>query len=97
MACSEKSIKFIAYKLIKKHIERLGKYAKFNVHAKVIERLGSYNVVEEDWAIDLDYFDDGLVPFANCIVDVTTGACIEYADTRDKYKLTKKVPYDYDS
>jgi hypothetical protein len=28
-------------------------------------------------------------------VDVTTGVRIEYADTRDKYKLTKKVPYDY--
>jgi hypothetical protein len=90
MACSEKSIKSIAYKLIKKHIERLGEYAKFNVHSnKVIERLGSYDVVEEDWAIDLDHLDDGLVPFANCIVDVTTGARIEYADTRDKYKLTK--------
>jgi phage/plasmid-associated DNA primase len=75
----------------------MGKYARFNVHAnKVIERLGFYNVVEEDWAIDLDHMDDGLVPFNSCIINVATGARIAYDDTRDKYKLTKKVPYDYD-
>lgn len=97
VGCSDKSVKSIAYKLIKKHIDKMGKYARFNAHAnKIIERLGSYNVVEEDWAIDLDHMDDGLVPFESCIVNMATGARIEYDDTRDKYKLTKKVPYDHD-
>src|SRR6056297_1208080 len=45
----------------------------------------------------IDHMDDGLVPFESCILNVVTGARIEYADTRDKYKLTKKVPYDYDA
>jgi hypothetical protein len=92
---SDKSIKSIAYKLLKRHIDVMGKYARFNCHAnKVIERMGSYNVVEEDWAIDLDHMPDGLIPFDSCIIDIRTGARIEYADTT--YKLSEKVPYDYD-
>jgi hypothetical protein len=70
---SDKSIKSIAYKLSKKHIEPMGRYGRFNNHAnKVIERLGSYNVVEEDWAIDFDHLDGGLVPFNSCIINMAT-------------------------